>query len=84
MFTIRFNAHESGSYLSVSCRSYYVVRYDNGSARVEMEFADGKGHQAECVGPSDWAVAYVTNAESRTVDVVREVVPKEISAGGSA
>ena len=77
MFTIRFNLHEQKDapkkYISYSCRAYYVSHKADGEATVRMHFPDGE-HYEEQIGPvAPYAVAYVTNSDSRTIDVIRAV-----------
>lgn len=74
MFTIRFNCHdadEGEKYKSYACRAYFVRHAQDGEATVRMTFPDGESYE-EQVGPdAPYGIAYVTNAESRTIDVVR-------------
>lgn len=72
MFTIRFNTHQSSDvYKSYSCRAYFVTHTDAGEARIRMDFPDGSNYE-EQVGPdTPYDVAFVTNGESRTIDVIR-------------
>lgn len=74
MFTIRFNSHDSDQYKSYACRAYYVSHDGTGEAHVRMTFPDGDVYE-EQVGPkAPYDVAYVTNTDSRTIDVVRALV----------
>lgn len=74
MFTIRFNMRSQGQYKSYTCRAYSVCHNpDRGEAIVTMEFPDGQYIEAVVGGPSEYSIAYVTNSESRTIDVVREL-----------
>jgi hypothetical protein len=71
MFTIRFVTHDGERYQSFACRSYFVRHNGEGIATVRMHFPDGE-YQEETVGDTEpWGVAYITNADSRTIDVVR-------------
>lgn len=72
MFTIRFVSHDDKDvYKSFACRAYFVRHDGTGEATVRMHFPDGEFYD-EQVGPeANWGVAYVTNTESRTIDVVR-------------
>lgn len=75
MFTIRFNCHEQPAetpkYKSFSCRAYFVRHDGAGEATVRMHFPDGE-HYEEQVGPdAPYHIAYVTNSDSRTIDVIR-------------
>ena len=71
MFTIRFNCHGQIEYKSYSCRSYVVEQGDEGGMVVRMSFPDGEVIQETVGGRSPYCIAYVTNSESRTIDVVR-------------
>lgn len=75
MFTIRFvQHHDKDRYKSYSCRAYDVRHTDDGEARVTMHFPDNETLE-EQVGPeTPYDVAYVTNIDSRTIDVIREKV----------
>jgi hypothetical protein len=72
MFTIRFVQHDDKErYKSYSCRAYDVHHDGTGEAIVRMHFTDGELYE-EQVGPeTPYEVAYVTNVDSRTIDVVR-------------
>lgn len=75
MFTIRFNCHdqpdEQPKYKSFSCRAYFVRHGGDGEATVRMHFPDGEFYE-EQVGPkAPYGIAYVTNTDSRTIDVIR-------------
>lgn len=77
MFTIRFNLHqqpdEPKKYISYSCRSYFVKHNGYGEASIRMYFPDGE-YRDEAIGAeTPYDVAYVTNTESRTIDVIREI-----------
>ena len=77
MFTIRFNLHTQGEeapkYISYSCRAYYVSHNASGEATVRMHFPDGEHYEEQVGDEAPYAVAYVTNPDSRTIDVVRGV-----------
>ena len=73
MFTIRFVHHnEQDRYKSYSCRAYDVRHNDRGEATVRMYFPDGEHYEEQVGAQTPYAVAYVTNLDSRTIDVVRE------------
>lgn len=73
MFTIRFvKHHNKDEYKSYACRAYDVRHTDEGEARIMMHFPDGEMYE-EQVGPdTPYDIAYVTNIDSRTIDVIRE------------
>lgn len=77
MFTIRFNLHRQGEeppkYISYSCRAYYVSHSPEGEATIRMHFPDGEHYEEQVGDHAPYAVAYVTNPDSRTIDVVRGV-----------
>lgn len=74
MFTIRFNSHESPDvYKSYSCRAYFVSFDFEGEAVVRMEFPDGTSHVENVGDKTEYEVAYVTNSDSRTIDVIRQL-----------
>lgn len=76
MFTIRFNSHDSKDvYKSYACRAYYVRHAPDGEATVRMHFPDGEYYEEQVGDNTPWGVAYVTNIDSRTIDVVRQTVP---------
>lgn len=71
MFTIRFNCHQPSTvYKSYSCRAY-SVKHGNGEARVLMQFPDGELFEEQIGDEAPYGVAYVTNIDSRTIDVIR-------------
>lgn len=74
MFTIRFvQHHDKDRYKSYSCRAYDVRHDGTGEATVRMHFPDGEMYE-EQVGPeTPYDVAYVTNIDSRTIDVVKDL-----------
>jgi len=74
MFTIRFvQHHDKDRYKSYSCRAYDVRHDGTGEATVRMHFPDGETYE-EQVGPeTPYDVAYVTNIDSRTIDVVKDL-----------
>jgi len=71
MFTIRFNQHHGDGYTSYSCRAYRV-KTTEGEAEIHMTFPDGEMHVEQVGENTPYDVAYVTNGDSRTIDVVRE------------
>lgn len=76
MFTIRFIQHEGGNdtkYKSYTCRAYSVNHNSDGEAKVKMELSGtDEPFIEEQVGDlSPYRIAYVTNSESRTIDVIR-------------
>ncbi len=72
MFTVRFISHHSKEqYKSYACRAYNVRHTDSGECRLTMWFPDGESYE-EQVGPdAPYETAYVTNLDSRTIDVLR-------------
>ena len=73
MFTIRFNQHHGDGYTSYSCRAYRM-QTDADTATVTMTLPDGE-ERTESVGDAhEHEVAYVTNGDSRTIDVIRAPV----------
>lgn len=72
MFTIRFVKHEDTDlYKSYSCRAYDIRYNEDGDARVRMHFPDGENYEEQVGDTHAYGVAYVTNMDSRTIDVVR-------------
>lgn len=75
MFTIRFVQHEDKEkYKSYSCRAYDVRHSGTGEATVRMHFPDGETYEEQVGSETPYDVAYVTNLDSRTIDVVREML----------
>ena len=74
MFTIRFVIHgDKGRYKSYSCRAYDVRHDGTGEATVRMHFPDGEMYEEQVGSETPYEVAYITNLDSRTIDVVREL-----------
>ncbi len=73
MFTIRYNQHGSG-YKAYSVTTYEVSHAEDGEARVSMSRKlNGQDEYVEYVGDrAPYAVAYITNLEGKTIDVVRQ------------
>ena len=72
MFTIRF-IKPDGVYRSFSVVSYQVTRYENGVAEVSLsKKLNCQDSVIEYVGQEEeFDVAYVSNLEGKTIDVVR-------------
>ena len=70
MFTIRFNHHDGDGYKSYSCRAYRVSN-EEAEASVIMDFVDGESHTVQVGDKTPFGIAYVTNGDSRTIDVIR-------------
>lgn len=74
MFTIRFVQHENADkYKSYSCRAYDVRHDGTGEATVRMHFPDGETYEEQVGDQTPYTVAYITNVDSRTIDVVRQM-----------
>ena len=73
MFTIRF-VQPDGVYRSFSVVNYQVSRDPDGSVEVSMSRKlNCQDSVSEYVGPNeDYDVAYITNMEGKTIDVVRQ------------
>lgn len=83
MFTIRYNRHDS-SYKSYSVITYDVSHELDGEARVSMSRKlNGQDEYIEYVGnKAPFAIAYVTNLDGKTIDVIRMVdVTKAVPDG---
>jgi hypothetical protein len=70
MLTIRFNHHDGDGYKTYACRAYRVSNEET-EAKVVMEFADGEQHEIQVGDNTPFGIAYVTNGDSRTIDVIR-------------
>lgn len=71
MFTIRFNRSYGDGYTSYSCRSYEVVAGKEDDTALVMTFPDGEVFTERLGSAHEFGVAYVTNNDSRTIDVIR-------------
>ena len=72
MFTIRF-IEPSGVYRAYSVVSYQVTREGSGNAEVSLSRKlNCQDSTSEYVGQGEaYEVAYVTNLEGKTIDVIR-------------
>lgn len=70
MFTIRFTQHHGDGYTSYSCRSYRVKTTEDKS-EIEMTLSDGEQCSEQVGENAQFGTAYITNLDSRTIDVVR-------------
>lgn len=78
MFTVRF-IRPDRDYKSYSVTNYEVSRESNGEARIELSRKlNGKDAYTEFVGEdSPFCIAYVTNLEGKTIDVIRQLGHEE-------
>lgn len=76
MFAIRF-VRSDRDYKSYSVVSYEVGRQSNGGASVEMSRKlNGQDSFTEYVDGDGYEIAYITNLDGKTIDVVRQVETK--------
>jgi len=82
MFTIRF-VRTDRDYKSYSVVSYEVSRGTNGGACVEMSRKlNGQDSFGEYVGEGEtYEIAYITNLDGKTIDVVRQAKETDESQG---
>lgn len=74
MFTIRYNRHDAG-YKAYSVTTYQVEHAQDGEAKVSMSRKlNGQDEYIEYVGnQAPFSVAYVTNLDGKTIDVIRQL-----------
>ena len=82
MFTIRFNSR-GADYTSHSCRSYHVEQALD-EAKVTLVVDDDVSYVVSVGEAHEYKIAYVSNMDSRTIDVIRSptvpFVPEESDA----